>query len=262
VELGYEHGPAGPLVVDWLLCEARSQNPPRTGDGSVRAGYAAIAQGCYLADSAQAKRIVQTCVDLGLLDDFTDQERTFDARISGWDADVNQPLDAARKAQARAKSGRGTSGDIVGQVGTNAQKSQDVPECPPTEQDKTEQKNSNSTGNSDQIRQVFDEWVASTQRDAARTKLTPDRRRRIARALAAHGLDDCLAAVRNICRSTEARTGYGRGTRFDDVDHALSTPARVEKWRDYQPGQVDVDTARRQRRLAALTALHEERGAA
>lgn len=85
------------------------------------------------------------------------------------------------------------------------------------------------------VQTVFDEWIAVTERPPARTKLTPERRGTIKRAVASHGLDDCLAAVRNIGRSEEARSGYGRGTRFDDVKHALGSAERIEKWRDWQP---------------------------
>ena len=87
----------------------------------------------------------------------------------------------------------------------------------------------------DEIALVFAEWLSSTRRPASRTKLTPERRSTIKRALAAHGLNDCLAAVRNIGASEEARSGYGRGTRFDDIKHALGTAERIERWRDWQP---------------------------
>ncbi len=87
----------------------------------------------------------------------------------------------------------------------------------------------------DEIRLVFDEWLTSTQRSPTRTQLTGARRSCIRRALGEYGLDDCLAAVRNIGSSVEARSGYGRGTRFDDIKHALGTAERVEKWRDWQP---------------------------
>lgn len=88
----------------------------------------------------------------------------------------------------------------------------------------------------EQVRQVFEAWVAATERDAARTKLTEDRRRRIVKALKSHGLDDCLAAVRHIGADKHsdrcARNGYGRGQRFDDIEHALGDAERIERWRD------------------------------
>jgi hypothetical protein len=82
---------------------------------------------------------------------------------------------------------------------------------------------------------VFDEWVRATGRSAAKTKLSGERKRCIQKALASHGLDDCLAAVCNIGSSAEARAGYGRGQRYDDVQHALSSAERIERWRDWTP---------------------------
>jgi hypothetical protein len=82
---------------------------------------------------------------------------------------------------------------------------------------------------------IFEAWVSATGRDRARTQLTPERRRCIDKAVKAHGVDDCLAAVRNIGSSPDARNGYGRGTRCDDVKHALGDAERMERWRDFRP---------------------------
>lgn len=85
------------------------------------------------------------------------------------------------------------------------------------------------------ITTVFEAWVAATERDPSRTKLDPDRRRLIDKRLRSHGLDDCLAAVRNIGASigeNSARDGYGRGHRFDDLKHALGKTEQIERWRE------------------------------
>jgi hypothetical protein len=91
----------------------------------------------------------------------------------------------------------------------------------------------------EQVQRVFDEWVAATERDPARTKLTDDRRRRIVKALKSHGVDDCVAAVRHIGADKHgdrcARNGYGRGQRYDDIEHALGDTERIERWRDATP---------------------------
>lgn len=84
------------------------------------------------------------------------------------------------------------------------------------------------------VRAVFDEWVGATGRDAARTRLTPDRRSVIDRAIRSHGLEDCLAAVRNIGRDRWARGDNDRGRRFDDIKHALANGERIERWRDWK----------------------------
>lgn len=83
---------------------------------------------------------------------------------------------------------------------------------------------------------VFAEWVTSTRRDTTRTQLTSDRQRRIEKALASHGLQDCLAAVRNIGQDDWASGQNDRGRPFNDIEHALGTSERIERWRDWQPG--------------------------
>lgn len=87
----------------------------------------------------------------------------------------------------------------------------------------------------DEVSIIFHAWLGATERSQAKTKLSPERRTCIKRALVSHGLADCLAAVRNIGASVEARNGYGRGTRFDDIKHALGSSERIEKWRDWKP---------------------------
>lgn len=128
VELGQEHGPAGPAVIDWLTCEAKTQNPAKGGDGSVKAGYPAIAHGTF-SDVATVQAVIETCVEIGLLDDFEAHGRTFSARISGWHEDVEMPLAATRRQQQRTAA---TTGDNGRQESVE---SPDVAECPPTGQD-------------------------------------------------------------------------------------------------------------------------------
>lgn len=84
-------------------------------------------------------------------------------------------------------------------------------------------------------RLVFTAWVEATNRDPKRTKLTPDRRSVIERAVRSHGLDDCLTAVRNIGLDKWARGDNDRGRRYDDIKHALANGERIERWRDWKP---------------------------
>ena len=108
----------------------------------------------------------------------------------------------------------------------------------PSNEPSNERTTSSHTGGEsavDEVRIVFDEWVRATGRDPKRTKLTPERRRLIAKALASHGLEDCLAAVRNIGADAWARGHNDRGQRFDGIEHALGNAARIERWRDAVP---------------------------
>jgi len=139
VELGEEHGPAGPAVIDWLTCEAKAQGPKRGHDGTVKAGYRGVARGCFV-DVDAARQVIEHATRIGLLDDFAEaDDRTFTCRISGWDNDIEKPLAAAKKAAQRADQDPADDG---GHPGTSDDASPDVPGCPPTEQDRTEQTSS------------------------------------------------------------------------------------------------------------------------
>lgn len=146
VKLGRRFGPAGPAVLDWLTSEAKSQGPKRGHDGTVKSDYDAVAYGCFI-EADLAEEIVQVCVQIGALDDFelSDSE-VFTCRISGWDNDIEKPLDATRKAAERAEKGATKPNTAtLGQSGTNRDNGGHVPERPaesPTGQDRTRQTSS------------------------------------------------------------------------------------------------------------------------
>lgn len=103
----------------------------------------------------------------------------------------------------------------------------------------TETVNAENAGASERVsadvRRVFDQWVIATKRSAAKTKITPDRQRRIKVALKSHGVEDCLAAVTNIGQDSWAMGHNDRGRPFNDIDHALGDAERIERWRDWKP---------------------------
>jgi len=98
---------------------------------------------------------------------------------------------------------------------------------------------------------VYAAWAVATGRDQGRTKLTPDRRRTIQRALKSHGLEDCIRAVKNIGRDSWAGGENDRGRRFDDIKHALGDAERIERWRDHEPGSARADGMSLAERVAA-----------
>lgn len=106
VLLGQEFGTEGPGVMDWLSCEAQTQ---REG-GRVKAGYAAIAHGCFAQSAARVREIVQRAVEIGALDDFTDGE-PFTARISGWSSDQSAIRAATRQADKRDRDRVASAGE-------------------------------------------------------------------------------------------------------------------------------------------------------
>ena len=105
VELGERFGTAGPGVVDWLACEAKVQN-----DGCrVKSGYRAVARGAFLKDEKEARRIVEYAVEIGALDEFEEDRRTFTCRVSGWRSEQDRARESSRKADQRA----GASGEFA-----------------------------------------------------------------------------------------------------------------------------------------------------
>lgn len=147
IELGQQHGPAGPAVIDWLTCEARTQGPIRRHDGSVKSGYAAIAHGVFLPSADQAREIVQAAVEIGLLDDMQEHGRTFTCRISGWRNDVDTRLEADRRAAQRAaEAARDGSGTAAGDNGRHSgDNGRQPPDLSPNVPGEGEEKENNDT---------------------------------------------------------------------------------------------------------------------
>jgi hypothetical protein len=102
-----------PAVLDFVICEAKAQNPSPTEVAWVKVGYEAIVWRATFgtSDIVQIRPVVATLVRVGLLDDFEEEGDTFTCRISGWREDVFLPLEAARKREERAgkKPGSGSS---------------------------------------------------------------------------------------------------------------------------------------------------------
>lgn len=120
VKLGREFGPAGPAVIDHLMCDARTQGPIRGHDGSVRSDFASLSLLCFVNDDELVGKIVARAVELGVLDEFDDLGGgAFECRMSGWHQDVERPLNTERQ---RSKRNR---------------KSPDVPGCTPESPDVT-----------------------------------------------------------------------------------------------------------------------------
>lgn len=93
VKLGREFGPAGPAVIDHLMCDARTQGPIKGHDGSVRSDFASLSMLCFVGDDALVAKIVARATELGVLDDFEDfGDGMFECRMSGWLQDVERPL--------------------------------------------------------------------------------------------------------------------------------------------------------------------------
>lgn len=99
VELGEEHGPAGPLVMDVLSCWAQEQR----GGGHVRGGFRSLARETF-SDAAAVRAIVDNAAAIGAIDELEIDEdgRRFTCRVSGWGADQARAQAAFRKQAQRA----------------------------------------------------------------------------------------------------------------------------------------------------------------
>ena len=140
VELGEEFGAAGPSVIDWLECEAKSQND----GGRVKAGPRTVARGCFV-DLVTVGHVLSRSVTLGLLVDYEDKGGRFECRISWWQADQDKSSAAIRKARQRAAN-TGDSESLSRSVTVSHGESRPVTECPTTGQDRTGVPTANAVG--------------------------------------------------------------------------------------------------------------------
>ncbi len=105
--LADEHGPAGPLAWVCLILEARkvaliTTSPDRQGELSMR--YSTLAEMTFASSAEEARNIVGTCIDLGLLEPRQLEPERFHVRLIAWwkwePADVNA---ASRKQRSRLR---------------------------------------------------------------------------------------------------------------------------------------------------------------
>lgn len=107
VELGLKFGPAGPLLLDWLSCEADAQRE----NGTVKSGFVAAAHGCH-TDPDRIREVSDYAAVIGALDDYEVSAcgRLYVARVSGWRSDQERAREAAKKAAWRARKAAAANG--------------------------------------------------------------------------------------------------------------------------------------------------------
>lgn len=89
------------------------------------------------------------------------------------------------------------------------------------------------SGPTSDVKAVFTAWVQATGRDAARVKLTEQRRKRIAARLKdGYSVADLTDAVHGVTRSDFHMGKNDLGQRYDDIGTVLRDGAQVEKFRD------------------------------
>lgn len=139
VVLGEEFGPAGPAVIDWLECEAKSQND----GGRVKAGPTTVARGTFV-DVVTVSHVLSRAVTLCLLLDYEEHGGRFTCRIAWWQADQGKASAAKRKRDWRAGGPENTDdpAPLSRSVPDCPGESRSVPKCPPTGQDSINVKDS------------------------------------------------------------------------------------------------------------------------
>lgn len=230
VALGEQFGPAGPLVLDVLEEMAKEQ----VGDGSVRAGLRSLARDAFLPrgteGAGQVRAILTLAAEVGALDDLQiadDVAMTVTCRVSGFAADQGRGYESVRKAKQRAAVAQPASDrrDDVPDLGTEGDS---VPASPSTGQDRTEEQppvaasDDQATGPDErqQPEAVDRVWAAYIETRTAVLgarsvpKLTPERRRLIAKRLKDWPEQDVVDAVRgwrhfpHNCGENDRRTPY------------------------------------------------------
>lgn len=102
------------------------------------------------------------------------------------------------------------------------------------------------------VKEVFAFWVKETGRDPTRTKLTPERDRRIrGRLRDGYSVSDVKAAVANVARSTFHMGENDRGVTYSDITLICRSGSQLEQYRDMGPVAPDAPQQRGQLQLAA-----------
>jgi len=102
VDLGADHGPAGPLVYVAILGAAKTHDDA----GHFKMGWGQIAHHCFLPGGRdEARAIIASAERLGLIADVVGDESGFSATACGWN-DFQRPMprtEAERAADYRAR---------------------------------------------------------------------------------------------------------------------------------------------------------------
>lgn len=90
----------------------------------------------------------------------------------------------------------------------------------------------------DPVRSVFDYWVYVMGKDPNRTKLSPDRRRKIQSRLKEYSVDECCRAIDG-CASSDFHMGRhsdSRGKQYNGIDLIFRNGEKLEGFRDMAEG--------------------------
>lgn len=257
VELGEEFGPAGPIVLDWLCCEAKAQND----GGRLLTGFRALSRGAFLNDLDLARRIVQHAAEIGALDDLElhPDGRRFTCRVSGWRHDQQAAQAGARQARKRRHDAAENTETPENKPNEHCVTKRDMSRTvtqvsetvTPTGQDRTEQKKNSlvaasgdGAGNDELTRRrtevvtaVWDAYTTTRTRvlgPRSTAKLTGARRDLILRRAREYPVADLIDAVQGWQHSPHNRGDNDRDQPYCDLELLLRDAAHIERFRDLQ----------------------------
>lgn len=86
----------------------------------------------------------------------------------------------------------------------------------------------------DQVQLVFDHWVATVRNSGrgVRPVLSPERRRKIVKALEMYGFDTCMLAIDGVVKSDFHMGKNARGKKYDDISLILRDAKHIEMFAD------------------------------
>jgi hypothetical protein len=87
-----------------------------------------------------------------------------------------------------------------------------------------------------QVREVFDYWVSQCRPNhRVRPVLSPERDRKIRKALETHGLEVCLAAIDGVLRSDWHMGRNPRAKEYNDISLVLRDAKHIEMFAERSP---------------------------
>jgi hypothetical protein len=82
----------------------------------------------------------------------------------------------------------------------------------------------------DMVKQVFDHWVRTVRNSGKGIKpvLSPERRRKIRKALEAYGMETCMLAIDGVLKSDFHMGRNAKARRYDDISLILRDARHIE----------------------------------
>lgn len=222
VELGEQHGPGGPLVIDALLglCKLAREG------GRVTVGYTALARRAFLPGHEECRAILRDAAEFGVLEVQDVDSVRCEVSFPAW----GKWQDAFKKAQQRAKGQqRDKGGTGGGQQGDASVRATIDREQKTTTTEEVANATSVEPGlDRSTIPDLFAYW--QQQCDHPQARLTRDRRQKIqARLKEGYTPEQIRVAIDGAAKAAFVND---QGKRFDDLELICRTGSKLESFID------------------------------